>query len=1065
MSHKTAKSSKSKNLEPSTGSHTGVVAVGRRDFIKASGLTAVMLMASRINVMAGPFSAADFDKIIPTDKKLSAEWIKGLYARGQAMSATGNDLKYIGMPINGICTGQVYLGGDGQLWHWNLDGALDSKNTGKGPRYLEPDVAHSPMSQGFALQAGGKTYTLDSKGFSNVTFTNQYPMATVDYADPACPVDVQLQAYTPFIPLNRDDSSYPVIVMRYTVTNTSSSDQEIDIAGWIENISNAKSGKRANGKKLAVYRALEGISSVECSTSFGNSHTGADVEVFADFEGKNYKDWKVEGTAFGKHPSAKSRGQRLTGVRGKSVANSYARSDQPTGKLTSPTFKITKPYINFLIGGGDDKEKLTVSLWVDGKQVHSTTGKNSDDMEWATWDVKSLAGKQAHIEISDQASSGWGHIEVDQIEFSSHPGGSNESGKLALAADYGAIALGLLGEERPQIVDIARSVSGDADIFNSGAAESGASHSGAMNVPAYASLGSKVALKPGESKTVSFSLSWRFPNVVYNKRFARVKGTHALNHYATLWPTATAAAETVAQREAELHTTTQTWVDTWYDSTLPYWFLERTFIPIDCVQTQIGQRLAVGEGQEFYDFDEGVKCCPGNCTHVWHYAQGLARIFPTIERECRDKVEYKRGFDPKSGSIRHRHNAARFGDAIDGNCGTILRVLRESQMTPDYSFLESMWERVKLSMDHVIQKWDPDEDGMLVGAQHNTLDEPWFGQVHWLINLYHASLKASAVMARQMNEPAVVARYEAIVAKGAPAMVDLLWNEEFGYFIHKPPANEKQMHGSTNGCHIDQILGDSWLPNLGIDPILPNDKIKQTLQALWKYNFTPDVGAFRKAMTNGRWYATEGDAGLVMCSFPNGKILPKSGKESYAGYLNECMTGFEWQVAAHMIWEGMLEEGLAIGKAINDRYTPDKRNPYNEIECSDHYSRAMASYGAFMAACGYRYDGPEGKLGFGPRLSPEDFRAGFTVAEGWGSFVQKVTSGQQVAVLEINYGRLELKEFNLDKVNGLAATSAKVELDGKSVDVAFSSEAERYVLTFNAGVTVNKDQRLIVTLG
>jgi hypothetical protein len=354
---------------------------------------------------------------------------------------------------------------------------------------------------------------------------------------------------------------------------------------------------------------------------------------------------------------------------------------------------------------------------------------------------------------------------------------------------------------------------------------------------------------------------------------------------------------------------------------------------------------------------------------------------------------------------------------------------------------------------------------MLVGAQHNTLDEPWFGQVHWLINLYHASLKASAVMALQMNQPAVAARYEAIVAKGAPAMVDLLWNEEFGYFIHKPPANEKQMHGSTNGCHIDQILGDSWLPNLGIDPILPNDKVKQTLQALWKYNFTPDVGAFRKAMTNGRWYATEGDAGLVMCSFPNGKILPKSGKESYAGYLNECMTGFEWQVAAHMIWEGMLEEGLAIGKAINDRYTPDKRTPYNEIECSDHYSRAMASYGAFMAACGYRYDGPEGKLGFGPRLSPEDFRAGFTVAEGWGRFVQKVTSGQQVAVLEINYGRLQLKEFALDKVSGVAATSAKVELDGKSVDVAFSSEAERYVLKFNDGVTKNKDQRLIVTLG
>ncbi|MCM2369595.1 GH116 family glycosyl hydrolase [Aporhodopirellula aestuarii] len=866
--------------------------VDRRQFVKATGLTAAMLIAGQTDVMAGPFDAADFDNIIPADKKLSKEWIASLYARGEALTATGDDLKYIGMPINGICTGQVYLSGDGRLWNWNLNATKDRKHTPKGLRYMQPDVARPSTGQGFAVRVGGKVHTLDASGFQNVKFTNQYPMGRVDYADDACPVQVQLEAYTPFIPLNRDESSYPVIVMRYAVTNVSSTPQEVSIAGWIENNPNG-----SKGAKTCLYRELDEVSAVECSAKVKNAN---------------------------------------------------------------------------------------------------------------------------------------------------------------------AIALGILGKEKPELLNLAKTNPGPDDVFDTDITlQDGARTEQDAKQAAFASMGRSFELKSGESRTVSFAVSWRLPYVQYGTAFGPRGTSLGRNHYATIWPTASDAASQLAIRESELHSATKTWVETWYDSTLPYWFLERTFIPINCVQTQMGQRVFPKDNDtEIYNFEEGVRCCPGNCTHVWHYAQGLARVFPMIERENRDKIEYGLGFDSNTGAIAHRYMGGRFGDAIDGNCGTILRVLRESQMTTDYRFLESIWERVKLSMDHVIQKWDPEEDGLLAGSQHNTLDEPWFGQVHWLINLYHAALKASAVMARQMNQPQAASRYERIVEKGVPAMVDLLWNDDFGYFVHKPGDPDDQKHGSTNGCHIDQVLGDSWLYNVGIEPILPKDKIRQSLQSLWKYNFTPNVGAFRKVMTNGRWYAAAGDAGLVMCSFPFGKIEPKSGKASYAGYLNECMTGFEWQVAAHMIWEGMIQEGLAIGRAIYDRYRPAARNPYNEVECSDHYSRAMASYGAYLAACGYRYDGPEGKLAFGPRLSPENFRAAFTTAEGWGRLSQNVTDGQQSVTLELRYGKLTLKEFALDKVKGTSASQAKVEVDGEPVEANFLHEADRHVLRFTNPLQLVADQRL-----
>ena len=89
----------------------------------------------------------------------------------------------------------------------------------------------------------------------------------------------------------------------------------------------------------------------------------------------------------------------------------------------------------------------------------------------------------------------------------------------------------------------------------------------------------------------------------------------------------------------------------------------------------------------------------------------------------------------------------------------------------------------------------------------------------------------------------------------------------------------------------------------------------------------------------------------------------------------------------------MVQEGLAITRAIHDRYHASRRNPWNEVECGDHYARAMASYGVFLAACGYEYHGPKGHLAFAPRLTPEDFRAAFTTAEGWGTFSQKRDGG------------------------------------------------------------------------
>src|SRR6266852_5070361 len=67
--------------------------------------------------------------------------------------------------------------------------------------------------------------------------------------------------------------------------------------------------------------------------------------VIADFEGPDYGDWKVTGTAFGKGPAHGTlpNQQPVTGFQGRGLVNTYLGGDDSTGTLTSPLFKVERP--------------------------------------------------------------------------------------------------------------------------------------------------------------------------------------------------------------------------------------------------------------------------------------------------------------------------------------------------------------------------------------------------------------------------------------------------------------------------------------------------------------------------------------------------------------------------------------------------------------------------------------------------------------------------------------------------------------------------------------------------
>jgi len=973
--------------------------IDRRNFMKIAGAGSVALLASKLQAMAGPFENSDFEKLVPADKKLSPEWIKSLYERGTPQVYKGAELKYIGMPVGGICSGQLYLGGDGKLWNWDIF----NKHIGTGDKhYAHPVEPASPVEQGFALKmtVNGKTETktLDKTGFEDISFRGEYPIGKVEYSSQ--PVSVSLEAFSPFIPLSTDDSSLPATVMRYTVKNNSSDTVEATLFGWLENAV-CHNNRQLAGKRLNRIVHGKNMSFLDCSAGKDSAPAAPkrpDI-VFEDWKKETYDGWTVEGTAFGTGPIKKTAIAAYQGDVGgdtERVVNSHASApdgdtgvrDSATGQLTSRKFKIERDFISFWIGGGSHKEKTCLNVLAGGKVVRTATGKNDNKMVRENLDVRNLAGKEACIQIVDNEKGSWGNIGVGKITFSDMSVVTKDLEKLA---DYGTMGLALLGDKADYAVASAGQDGRGGEQGNEAASTLGEKLVGA--------IGRSLKLAKGKSATVTFVVTWSFPNLEIGG--VREKG----RFYATKFDSATAVAKYVAENFERLESQTRLWRDTWYDSTLPYWFLDRTELNTSILATSTCFRLGSGR---FWAW-EGVGCCAGTCGHVWQYAHAMGRQFPELERILRERTDFGLALQP-DGAIFFRGENNN-GPAIDAQAGSILRALREHQVSVDDAFLKRIWPGVKRATEWLIKK-DENGDGIIESGQHNTLDTDWFGPVAWLSGLYVAALEAAAVMADEMGDAGFAKECREISKRGQENLVAKLFDGE--YFINKVDPKHLNAVNSGTGCEIDQVMGQSWAWQVGLGRVLPKKETLSALKSLWRYNFTPDVGPYRAANKPGRWYAMAGEAGLLMCSFPRkdwdyDKAKGQGGGAWAAMYFNECMNGFEYQAAGHMVWEGMVQEGLAVTRAVHDRYNAARRNPWNEVECGDHYARSMASYGVFLAACGFEYHGPKGHIGFAPRLTPENFKAPFTAAEGWGTYEQGIQKSEFRSQLTMKYGKLRVK--------------------------------------------------------
>jgi len=404
--------------------------------------------------------------------------------------------------------------------------------------------------------------------------------------------------------------------------------------------------------------------------------------------------------------------------------------------------------------------------------------------------------------------------------------------------------------------------------------------------------------------------------------------------------------------------------DTFYDTTLPDEVVEAVAANLTILKSPTVLRQADGRLWCFEGCNDDSGCCYGTCTHVWNYAQAIPHLFPELERTLRE-TEFNVSQDDRGHQVFRTNLPIRPAEPYD------------------------------------IEYWGPDG--------HCT-------------SFYLGALAAAIEMGTALDED--VSRYRKRLEKGKTYLETKLYNGE--YFYQKimseglnakfeplnPSANgpgykryvtliNKQgpRYQYGTGCLSDGVLG-FWIAHMcGLDGnIVDRGKIRSNLRAIYKYNLKHDLSAHANPQRPS--YAMGNDGGLLLCTWPKGGqiAIPFI-------YSNEVWTGIEYQVASHLMLEGMVDEGLEIVRVCRDRYDGVRRNPFNEYECGHWYARALSSYGLIQGLTGVRYDAVDKVLYINSQIG-DNFRCFFSCQTGFGT----VSLQEGKPFVEMKLGDIDIKK-------------------------------------------------------
>jgi len=561
------------------------------------------------------------------------------------------------------------------------------------------------------------------------------------------------------------------------------------------------------------------------------------------------------------------------------------------------------------------------------------------------------------------------------------------------------------------------------------------------------SLGVSVKIPPRGTKTVTFLITWHFPNrQTWTPRQSKggaacCDGNTIGNYYTTQYKDAWDAAVKTAASLKKLEAETVEFVKAFCEADLPHAVKEAALFNVSTLRTQTCFRTPDGRFFGFEGCSDKCGCCLGSCTHVWNYEQATAFLFGPLAQTMRDTefahATRENGFMSFRVSLPIKRAKESGLAAADGQMGCLMKLYRDWQLSGDDKMLEKLWPFAKRAISYcwLPGGWDGDVDGVMEGCQHNTMDVEYYGPNGQMCIWYLGALRASEEMARYMGDDDFADKCIELFERGRAWVDKNLFNGEYYEQQIRPMKEDKIAEGcrsSSNArkpefqlgkaCLVDQLVGQFTAHVCGLGYLVGRGNVRTTLRSIMKHNFQQFHGHFN----NMRSFVLNDEWALRMASYPRGERPRRP-----FPYFNEVMTGFEYAAAVGMLYEGQTANGLKSIAATRARYDGKRRSPFDEAECGHHYARAMASWAAVLALTGFEYSGVEQAMTF----AANDGLFFWSNGHAWGTCRIKTSKSGAKIELTVKSGSLELRRLTLTGAGAAAFSPAKTVRAGKTLNV------------------------------